>query len=246
MSSSAMSSPATTSGSSNGRQARHEDEQLIRNLAEKWRDLCQRGMFVRHEIGALLNKRLGPPTARLPRGEKTLEKAANAIGISKSETNRMRWMAHLFDSIDQLKKEYPDCSSWNNFKKKLPGLKQSKLEEVGIKKEASPRSQHRGLIPTIRRVSDKLEGLELIPDQELDNEVRRELRRMIEVAKRYLDNEMKVTPPREGQLSATAANEGQPSTPLVAQNDEVRNALPDKRENNAPSTSPRNAAARMR
>lgn len=187
MPSSLTSSPASTGGTHNGRHATHEDEQLIRDLVEKWRGLCDNDMYGRHEIGALLNKRLGLPTARLPRGEETLNKAADAIGISATELNRMRWMAYLFDSIEQLKEAYPDCSNWTKFKEELPGMKQSKLGKAGHRKGASPRSVYRGLIPTIRRLSDKLEGLELIPDQELDDELRRELRRMVEVAQRYLE-----------------------------------------------------------
>jgi hypothetical protein len=98
------------------------DNQLLCRLARLWESELKRGLEVRHQMGSAMNKRLGLPTQRQQHGKAVLKKASKRLGIAESELSRMRWFAHHFDSLADLKSRHPGAVSWTKVKKLLPTL----------------------------------------------------------------------------------------------------------------------------
>jgi hypothetical protein len=130
-----------TSGATSGHRGRLDDGQPLTQLLEKWHAIHRRGLEVRHEIGALLNSRLGPPTKRQLRGIHVMEKVAEVLGVSMSELSQFRWLNCLFGNITELQKTYPACRTWTEFKDLLPSLKLPGGQTNGRRKQASLRSE---------------------------------------------------------------------------------------------------------
>src|SRR4051812_2946383 len=89
-----------------------EDRELLRRLAKLWKSHHVRDLGVRWKTGELLNRRLGPPTARLSHGRRVLKRAAERLQVAESDLSRMRWFAHLFKSAEDLQGSHPDVRSW--------------------------------------------------------------------------------------------------------------------------------------
>jgi hypothetical protein len=102
------------------------DRQLLNRLVKLKQARDAKDMETRHEMGKLLNERLGPPTERQNYGEAILKQAAKRLQISVSELNRMRWFAHLFSDFAALRTARPAIRSWMQFKAALPSLKPRK------------------------------------------------------------------------------------------------------------------------
>jgi hypothetical protein len=64
---------------------------LLLDLEKLWKSHRKQDLKVRWETGELLNRRLGPPTERLPNGQQVLKKAAKQVRIAESDLSRMRW-----------------------------------------------------------------------------------------------------------------------------------------------------------
>jgi len=92
-------------------------------VAEEWRTQDGMDLTIRHKTGKLLNEFMGPPTTRTKRGEGVAAKAAGRLGITKSEISRVRWFAHFFGSVEDLKGKYSGAASWTTVKVLIPELK---------------------------------------------------------------------------------------------------------------------------
>jgi len=99
-----------------------KDSQLLSQLTELWKDYSKRGLRVRWRTGELLNRRLGLPTKRLPHGRRVLKMAAEHLQTSESALSRMRWFAHLFESLLDFQEKHPNEDSWTKVKELLPPL----------------------------------------------------------------------------------------------------------------------------
>jgi len=93
-------------------------------VVEEWRTHDGKDLTIRHKTGRLLNEFMGDPKSRAKRGEGVAEKAAQRLGITKSEISRMRWFAHFFTSLEGLKEGYPGATSWTAVKGLIPVLKE--------------------------------------------------------------------------------------------------------------------------
>jgi len=92
-------------------------------VVEEWRTHDGKDLTIRHKTGKLLNEFMGPPMSRAKRGEGVAEKAAERLGITKSEVSRVRWFAHFFNSVEDLKGQYSRAESWTAVKVLIPELK---------------------------------------------------------------------------------------------------------------------------
>jgi len=99
-----------------------KDSQLLSQLTELWKDYSKRGLRVRWKTGELLNRHLGLPTKRLPHGRRVLKMAAKQLQTSESALSRMRWFAHLFESLLDFQEKHPAEDSWTKVKELLPPL----------------------------------------------------------------------------------------------------------------------------
>jgi len=112
------------------------ERKLLAQLASIWKAKDAADLRARHETGAALNRHLGPPTERLAHGRRVLKKAAARLRTSESELSRARWLAHLFRSLKDLRKQHPAMTSWTDFKAKLPALKPTSGGSGGRRRRA--------------------------------------------------------------------------------------------------------------
>jgi hypothetical protein len=110
-----------------------EEEILLETLANLWKRHQDHGLSTRHMMGKLLNQQYGPPTDKQVRGRRVITLAAMRLGISEPDLSRMRWLAHLFQSIEEMKAKHPGITSWTEFKEQLPNLRNQ-----GSPAESSP------------------------------------------------------------------------------------------------------------
>jgi hypothetical protein len=118
--------PLATDGAGGTYNLTNEDLQMIDRLVEHWRSYNEKArenvLVTRHLLGRTLNEHLGPPSMRQPRGEEVVKRAAQRLGLHVSELNRMRWFAHHFSSVSDLKGRHPEVSTWTKVKELLPEL----------------------------------------------------------------------------------------------------------------------------
>jgi len=93
-------------------------------MVEEWRAHDGKDLTIRHKTGKLLNEFMGPPMSRAKRGEGVALKAGQQLGITKSEVSRLRWFAYFFNSVEDLKKDYKEATSWSAVKGLIPVLKE--------------------------------------------------------------------------------------------------------------------------
>jgi len=107
-----------------------DNQVLYEMLVESWKAGQQKDLEGRHEVGGLLNEHLGPPTERQAYGKGILKEAATRLSISASELTRMRWFAHHFKDLDDLKAGHPNVTNWTAVKLLLPKLSPNKADPV--------------------------------------------------------------------------------------------------------------------
>jgi len=110
------------SGGAQGTLSKEEFARRFKPLSERWQLHDKEGLALRHDTGKLLNEYLGPPTARLPRGQEAVVYVTEQLHIAESEVSRMRRFAHLFDSVDALLKKHPEATTWTAVKNLIPRL----------------------------------------------------------------------------------------------------------------------------
>ena len=97
------------------------EDQFLDSLREIWRPHCMRGLEVRHQLGVLLNNKLGDPGIRQQYGMGTIERASEELGIDKSDISRMRKFAVDFPSFGDFVAKHPDMTSWTKVRCELLG-----------------------------------------------------------------------------------------------------------------------------
>jgi len=152
-------------GGDDKRNRRAKEKRLLGRLAKLWQSECQNGLVRRHQMGALLNQELGPPSQRLASGQRILKLAAEHLTISESELSRMRWFAHLFPTVADLRETHPGITCWMLFKQKLPHLKPLKGNRAEVPAANTTDRAVRGVsktlhnaLATLRRLGDQLQG----------------------------------------------------------------------------------------
>jgi len=121
---SSVTSPPLTNGQTvcNTQNHAQEDKQLLLRLEKLWKSHLKCDLEVRWKTGDLLNRRLGAPTERLAHGQQVLKKVARQLQIAESDLSRMRWFAHLFQSVVDFQEKHPSTGSWTKVKELIPGL----------------------------------------------------------------------------------------------------------------------------
>jgi hypothetical protein len=153
-----------------------DEKQLLNKLVRSWKSYRDRGLNVRHELGALLNGHLGLPTKRQPLGESVLKKAAQRLSVSESELSRMRWLAHLFEDVSSLKRQQPKCHSWTDFKRMLPQLKPTNDSTAAVRSVASSQHPLRGVVKSIDRLVTRFDHMDESSEVERCKELLDELK----------------------------------------------------------------------
>lgn len=156
-------------------------EQLLARLADLWKSRNHHDLESRREAGVLLNEELGSPEKRLPKGEQILEKAAGVLGSAQSEVNRMRWLAFIFETSEQLEGR-TEITSWTAFKNLLPDLR---AEKTGKPRRATPgrkKSTLKSVSRSIESLASKVAQVDAPPDAELRKELLGQLNRLADAA----------------------------------------------------------------
>lgn len=119
-----LTSAPLMNGNAAGSQARvADDTELLDQLAKKWCSHRARGLKLRWDSGALLNRTsLGDPAKRSAYGKGILKEAAKRLEISRPDLGRMRWFARLFESFADFEKQHPGIGTWTQVKAPLPSL----------------------------------------------------------------------------------------------------------------------------
>jgi len=152
-------------GGDDKRSRRAKEKRLLGRLAKLWHSHCQAGLAKRHQMGVLLNQELGPPSQRLASGQRILKLAAERLTISESELSRMRWFAHLFPTVADLRETHPEITCWMLFKQKLPRLKPLKGNRAKVPAANTTDRAVRGVskslhnaLATLRQLGDQMQG----------------------------------------------------------------------------------------
>jgi len=140
-----------------------EDRRLLDRLVELWQSERTHGLAVRHQTGALLNERLGPPTARQAHGRQVLKRVGEELRVSESELSRMRWLAHLFNDPVYIRHGDRKIESWTQFKEVLPTLKPPKGRRARTLPSGSSRSVKK-LARSLQNLTLKLPRLDDRPE----------------------------------------------------------------------------------
>jgi len=162
----------------------------LKGLAKKWRLLEEDDLALRHETGQLLNERFGDPGNRQENGQEVLKKAAETLLLAQSELSRMRWFAHHFESVEDLKDQYPDSTTWSAVKELLPDLK-PKQNTNGSTKASKPKSSS-----ALKGITKKLDNLSSVVKEvhsELTSNERKDLlakfKALLKAVKPWLENQ---------------------------------------------------------
>jgi hypothetical protein len=102
-------------------------------------------------MGTLLNEKLGPPTERQPRGQQVIKQVAVQLRIAESDLSRMRWLAHRFTSIDELRQQHPEVGTWTQFKELLPDLQEREAPSQDVQSGSMPSAPRTTPMRQVRR-----------------------------------------------------------------------------------------------
>jgi hypothetical protein len=166
-----------------------DDQRLIGQLAELWRDHRRRGLETRHRTGVLLNEHLGPPTEGQPYGGGDLRRVGRELGIAESDLCRMRWFAHRFDSLAAFQQAHPEVNSWTGVKDLLPSLNPREGGGAGGRTANPSPPAVGGVARFLTGLIKQLRGMGSIPGGRRGEAVRGKLRELIEVATRCLGDQ---------------------------------------------------------
>jgi hypothetical protein len=187
----------------------HEEYlQRFGQLAERWRAQREADLDLRRETGDVLNERIGPPTERQKRGAQVLKDAAKELGTTQSELSRMRWFAHLFPSLDDLRQHHQAVTTWTSVKELLPKLMpqgQAKAQSrKGTVKNTKRKSRKATKLREIKQCLVKLvSNLKKLPPELTDEEKQSVLDKLKEVAQ-VVNEHLKIEVPSY-QMPAEAA-----------------------------------------
>jgi len=104
-----------------------KDEVLFNELSKLWQNHHSRGLKLRHLTGTRLNDRFGPPTERQAYGKATSQQLSEKLGVAESDLSRMRWFAHHFGSVQELKEKHPTVTNWTKVKMLIAQLRQPQV-----------------------------------------------------------------------------------------------------------------------
>ncbi|MBA4017766.1 MAG: hypothetical protein C0483_11380 [Pirellula sp.] len=142
---------------------------IVTECRKIWVANASRDLEARHELGKLLNERLGSPEARQKRGAETMKQVANALKTSRSELTRLRQFAAQYSNVAEFLKRRSDCKNRTLVKQALV-----KTTTTGnAERAAGAKSPITLLMFRIHDVTEKLKHEEMLRDT-ADNSAFRE------------------------------------------------------------------------
>ena len=156
-------------------------DRLLNRLVKVWGTYQADGLKRRHRMGSLLNQRLGPPDKRQPLRKRVLELASGRLGISVSELSRMRWLAHLFASVGDLREKHPKVNTFTEFKELLPDLMPSRGRGEGSRGVKKQDRALRGAVNSLGRVVLNLRRVGTFPSCKDRDDLLEKVRELNEV-----------------------------------------------------------------
>lgn len=151
----------TTTVADNQLISEREFNQSLGDLAKRWKTQNAGDLNIRHQVGELLNKHLGPPENRQKRGAEVVKKVAEQLEISVSEISRMRRFASRNPSFSDFQQHHPAATNWSAVKNLLPKVKR---KPASNSRGPSPFSEAKRLLKTLSstlaKVSQELKPAE--------------------------------------------------------------------------------------
>jgi hypothetical protein len=188
-----------------------EEDVLLNTLASLWQAHQDHGLSTRHMIGELLNRRYDPPTEKQARGKYIMTLAANRLHISIPDLSRMRWLAFLFKSVEDLKAKHPDVTTWTKFKERLPALKQQAgLAADSVHEQAAPAAAKkqggaaRKVVRSLKRLTDMVKKNEAALGKEERDALAAKLQEFARVVAEKFQIRLTVSRPRKPTEPAAA------------------------------------------
>jgi len=84
----------------------------LTHLGKRWKSHHEHDLDLRYQTGTSLNGIFGDPTQRQQRGKETIMQAAKELGLDVADISRLRRFAHRFESIEDLKRQHPEVTTW--------------------------------------------------------------------------------------------------------------------------------------
>ena len=155
-------------------------DELVSLCREAWTTSQARDLNARHEMGTLLNARLGNPGTPQKYGAGTAKEVANRIGISISELSRVRKFAYRYPDIADFRSRQPNCLNWTKVKELLVDKKADPSRSKADDQKSVSRLANR-----LREVAATLEGAS--PKYATNVEIRNALKKLVVAARPYLE-----------------------------------------------------------
>ena len=129
-------SSETSLDDSGSGQAEAQAVQLCNVLRPIWASRNQADLEARHAVGRQINDELGLPSqGNQSYGEQVIPLVCRELGLKQSAVSQMRNFAERFDSVETLRRDYPDVQNWTDVRKLLPQLRKASRRST---KEVSP------------------------------------------------------------------------------------------------------------
>ncbi len=143
-----MSQVMTSEGETTKKDHLPREKELIEELSKIWLPHRRKDLEVRYQVGFLLNKELGPPTARQGYGLGTIIQIGEELSIKRSEVSRLRRFAVLADTFVQFEADYEDLKSWTDVREFLAA-------QGSKPKPLNDHRRSRGVLRTLKSVLEK-------------------------------------------------------------------------------------------
>jgi hypothetical protein len=140
------------------------DDAVLCKLQKIWQSHHRRGLDDRHRTGVIINQQFGAPTERQSYRAAKLKNFSKGLGIPTSELSRMRWFAHHFKSVADLKAAHPEVTNWTQVKDLLVTLRHRddvKPESPASDKKLPDERPSRRVTRAIENARKSLSGLQL-------------------------------------------------------------------------------------
>lgn len=127
-----------------------DEDALIESLRGLWVPHRRKDLEVRHEMGKLLNDRLGPPRLRQAYGQAVIDRVSKELDLDKTDISRMRRFAGKFKNFEAFQQKHPETTSWTRVRVLIS--KPRDLQRVADNRRA------RGVLRSLRSSIKSLRG----------------------------------------------------------------------------------------
>jgi hypothetical protein len=120
---------------------------LIKQLSAIWRGHQKNGIEVRHRIGKLLNKKLGPTSKRQKYARSVVKSVARELGVNETNVCRFRRFAEQYPVYADFCDKHPDVTSWTEVRNLIT---ESRKSVSGGRKSCALVRSLRSAVATLR------------------------------------------------------------------------------------------------